>query len=72
MEHSGLLIAGLVCGGAAALLAVWPVLRSGRADVQWGVLAAVLAAVAVVGLFACIITAWCSIGKHPMRALREE
>jgi ABC-type antimicrobial peptide transport system permease subunit len=72
MEHSGLLLGGLVCGGVAALLAVWPVLRSGRADVQWGALAALLAAVAVVGLLACIITAWCSISKQPMRALREE
>jgi ABC-type antimicrobial peptide transport system permease subunit len=72
LEHAGLLIVGVVAGTACALLAATPILRSGRADVQWTALVVTLGAVALVGLCACIMTARWSIGTHPMRALREE
>ena len=72
MENAGLLIAGLLCGSASALVAVAPQLGSVNADVNWAAVIALMAAIMGVGLTACIVAATVSVRGNLVEALRAE
>ncbi len=72
MENGLLLVAGLLSGTVAALVAVAPHLASGAADVRWGSLVATLAACFLIGLISCLIAATASVRKELLSALRRE
>lgn len=65
-ENAFLLLAGLVIGSAAAVLAVWPVSRGGSLPVV--TLAAILAG----GLGFCALAAHLALRGHLIQALRSE
>ncbi len=72
MEHAGLLLAGLACGAAAAILAVAPALVASESDVPWTALAALLAGTALVGMIGCFAGAAAAVRRHLLAALRQE
>jgi ABC-type antimicrobial peptide transport system permease subunit len=72
MENGVLLVAGLLSGTVAALVAVAPHLASGSAEVRWGSLVATLAACFVIGLVSCLIAAASSVRSELLSALRRE
>ncbi|MGI5818677.1 MAG: ABC transporter permease [Armatimonadota bacterium] len=72
VENAGLLIAGMVVGTSAALVSVAPHLASAQADVHWGALGTVLAAILVVGLAACTLGARAAVRGELIEALRTE
>jgi ABC-type antimicrobial peptide transport system permease subunit len=72
MENAGLLIAGLLCGSASALVAVAPQLGSVNAAVNWAAVIALIAAIMGVGLAACVVAAAVSVRSNLIEALRGE
>lgn len=72
IENAGLLIAGLLCGTATALIAVAPHLASVSARVNWGALIVVLAGILVVGLASCWLAARAATRGRLLEALWEE
>jgi ABC-type lipoprotein release transport system permease subunit len=72
LEHVGLLLAGLVLGTLAALIAVAPQLASSVASVNWTTLAGVLMGILIVGLLACVMSAAAATRGNLIEALREE
>ncbi|MEN6401341.1 MAG: FtsX-like permease family protein [Armatimonadia bacterium] len=72
MEHGGLLVAGVVLGTVAALLAVAPQLVSAQAAVNWTALLTVLAGVLVTGLMSCVFGVRMSLRGPLLAALRSE
>lgn len=72
IEHGGLLVAGVVLGTVAALLAVAPQLVSAQAAVNWTALLAVLAGVLVTGLMSCVFGVRISLRGPLLAALRSE
>jgi len=71
-ENAFLLVAGLGCGAAAALVALVPHLARGAASLPWVSLAATLGAVLLVGLAASLAAVRTAVGALPASALREE
>ena len=71
-EHWGLLAMGLVCGVAAALVAVVPALASPRAPVPYASLAVTLAAVVANGALWTYLAALAALRGPLLAALRNE
>jgi len=72
LEHAGLLVAGLVLGTLAALIAVAPQLVSSVASVNWLALVGVLMGILITGLVACALAAQAAVRGSLIEALREE
>ncbi len=72
VENAGLLVAGMVAGTLTALISVAPHLESAQANVNWSALVAVLAAILVVGLAACLVGARATARGDLIEALRTE
>ena len=72
IENGGLLLAGLLCGAATALVAVAPQLASAESRVNWGALGVVLAAVLLVGLVTCVVAVHSTVRGSLIPALRQE
>ncbi|MBM3497999.1 MAG: FtsX-like permease family protein [Armatimonadetes bacterium] len=72
IENGALLVAALVWGTAAALVAVAPHLASPEAQVNWVALLGVLAAVLVLGLVTCLGAVRSALRGEPAPALRRE
>ncbi|MEX2187154.1 MAG: ABC transporter permease, partial [Pirellulales bacterium] len=71
-ENAALLLAGLVTGVIAAIVAVLPHFFSGGAGVPWATLAAMLAAIFVVGLLAGLWAVRATLDTPVLAALRGE
>jgi ABC-type lipoprotein release transport system permease subunit len=71
-EHSGLMLAGLVCGVAAALVAAGPELRSPGSAVPYLSLALTVAAIAVSGVVWIWIATVFALSGNMLDALRNE
>ncbi|MCX6345325.1 MAG: ABC transporter permease [Armatimonadetes bacterium] len=72
MENAGLLLIGLICGTISALVAVAPHIASTQSKINWGIIFALLAAIAAVGLISCAIAARNVVNDALVQALREE
>ncbi len=72
IENAGLLVTGMLAGTLTALVAVAPHLTSAQAKVNWSALVAVLAAILVVGLAACVVGARAAVRGRLIDALRTE
>lgn len=72
LEHGGLLLAGLGIGTVSALIAVAPQLGKAATAVNWGALAATLAATLVVGLVSCLWAVRTALRGNLLAALRSE
>ncbi len=72
VENAGLLVAGMLAGTATALISVAPHLVSAQAKVNWSSLVAMLAAILVVGLAACLVGARATARGDLVEALRTE
>ncbi len=72
LENGLLLVTGLACGVAAALVAVLPHLASGRAAIPWGSLAGTLLLVLAVGLVAGLGAVRAVLAAPLLAALRGE
>lgn len=71
-EHVTLMLLGLGCGIVAALIAVFPAVRSPGAEVPWASLILTLAAVIVCGLLSIGFATRASLRGPLMEALRNE
>ncbi|MBN2023567.1 MAG: FtsX-like permease family protein [Pirellulales bacterium] len=71
-ENAVLLVAGLVCGAVAALVALVPHLLAGGATIPWASLAGTLGLVLLVGLIASLAAVRAAVGAPLVAALREE
>ena len=71
-EHWTLLVMGLVCGVAAALVAVFPAIRAAGTQVPYVSLAVTLAAVLASGLLWTYLAARWALGGALLAALRNE
>ncbi|MHC4715491.1 MAG: FtsX-like permease family protein, partial [Planctomycetota bacterium] len=71
-EHWALLVVGLANGVVAAIVAVWPALRSAAADVPYALLAAVLAGVVISGLAWTLLATAAATRGPLLPALRSE
>jgi hypothetical protein len=71
-EHSGLMLTGLVCGVAAALVAAGPELRSPGSAVPYLSLVLTIAAIAVSGVVWIWIATVFALGGNMLDALRNE
>ena len=71
-EHSALLLAGMLWGAAAALLAVAPHLRSAEAAPNWTATAVLLTFVFVSGVGGCVWASRAAIRGELLAALRSE
>ncbi len=72
LENAGLLLAGLAIGLVAALVAVLPALSAAQTKASWGTVAALLAAMLVVGLGSCAAAARAAVRGDLVQALRGE
>jgi putative ABC transport system permease protein len=72
VENVGLLCAGLLCGAVSALVAVAPQIVSSESNVNWRMLAALLACIGVAGVVSCIVAARAAMRGSLLEALREE
>jgi ABC-type antimicrobial peptide transport system permease subunit len=72
LEHGGLLLAGLVLGTLAALVAVAPQLASATAAVNWPVLVAVILCILATGLGTCAAAARTVARGRLVEELRSE
>jgi ABC-type antimicrobial peptide transport system permease subunit len=72
IENAGLLLVGLVCGTISALVAVAPHIASAQSKINWGIIFALLAAIAAVGIVSCTIAARNVVNGALVQALREE
>jgi hypothetical protein len=66
------LVYGVLLGAVSALTATAPHLTASQADVAWGPLLGILAAILVAGVGACGIAAFLSVGGSLLSALRSE
>jgi len=71
-EHAGLMLAGLMCGAIAAVVAVIPSLQSPAADVPYGSLLATLAAIAASGALWVWLAGTLALRGQLLDALRHE
>jgi hypothetical protein len=71
-EHSGLMLAGLVCGVAAALVAAGPELRSPGSAVPFLSLVLTIAAIAISGVVWIWIATVFALSGNMLDALRNE
>ncbi|UCG56968.1 MAG: ABC transporter permease [Phycisphaerales bacterium] len=71
-EHWGLMLYGLACGSAAALMAVGPALRSGGSRVPYLSLATMVLAIALSGALWVWLAAKVAMGPKILEALRSE
>ncbi len=71
-EHWVLVLAGLVCGVVAALVAAGPAIRSPRADVPYFSLAVTIAAIAASGAVWIWLASVFALGGKMLEALRNE
>lgn len=71
-ENVFLLLAGLVIGSLAALVAVWPSLANRTEQVAWTSLGGSLAAIFIFGLVACTLTARWVLRSPLLPALKAE
>ena len=71
-EHSGLMLAGLVSGAVAAILAVAPALKAPGATVPYLSLALTVAAIAISGVLWIWIAAALALSGRMLDALRSE
>ncbi len=72
LENATLLVAGLGCGAAAALVAVLPHLFGGRAIIPWWPLAGTLGLVLAVGLLAGLAAVRATLRAPLLESLRGE
>ena len=72
MENVGLVVAGLLCGSASALVAVAPQLGSVNADVNWPAVIGLLAGIMGVGVTVCVVAAAAAVRGDLIEALRAE
>lgn len=72
LEHMGLLLAGLIAGTLAALVAVAPQLGAAEARVNWPALGAVLAGTLLLGLSTCLVAVRLALRGTLLKALRHE
>jgi len=72
IENSLLLVLGLVCGSACAVVAIFPELLAGNATIPWTSLAATLITVLIVGLTACFLATRSILSPPLWPGLREE
>ena len=72
LENGLLLVTGLACGVAAAVVAVLPHLLSGKASIPWGSLGATLVLVVLVGLVAGLGAVRAVLAAPLLAALRGE
>ena len=71
-EHVALCVGGLVCGVAAALIAVAPALRSAGPKVPYLSLTLMVVAIAISGLVWIWIASACALSGEMLEALRNE
>jgi ABC-type antimicrobial peptide transport system permease subunit len=71
-EHTGLMLAGLVCGVVAALVAVSPALKSPRAEAPYLSLTLTIAAIGISGIVWIRIASAFSLSGRLLDALRNE
>ncbi len=71
-EHCGLMLFGLVCGVAAALVAVAPALRSPGADVGYFSLGLTIAAIGISGMIWIWVATAFALSGGMLEALRNE
>jgi hypothetical protein len=71
-EHWGLMLCGLACGLAAALMAVGPALRSGGSQVPYFSLAMMVLAIALSGAVWVWLATKVAMGAKILEALRNE
>jgi len=71
-EHSGLMLFGLACGVAAALVAVGPALKSPGADVGYLSLALTIAAIGISGMIWIWVATAFALSGGMLEALRNE
>jgi putative ABC transport system permease protein len=71
-EHTGLMLAGLVCGVVAALVAVSPALKSPRAEVPYLSLTLTIGAIGISGVIWIRIASAFSLSGRLLDALRNE
>ena len=71
-EHCGLMLLGLSCGVAAALVAVGPALKSSSTEVPYVSLIITIAAIGVSGIASIWIAAAFALSGRPLDALRNE
>jgi len=71
-EHAGLMLAGLMCGAIAAVVAVIPSLQSPAADVPYGSLLATLTAIAASGALWVWLAGTLALRGQLLDALRHE
>jgi ABC-type antimicrobial peptide transport system permease subunit len=71
-EHMGLLLAGVIVGMAAALVAVTPQLLSTQAAVNWAALLGLLAAEMAIGLGSCLAAVKLVLRGNLLTGLRHE
>lgn len=72
LENGVVLVAGMVIGTVAALVAVFPHISGGHALVPWGALAATLVVVLAVGLVAGLVAARRVLALPLLESLRAE
>ena len=71
-EHWGLLLAGVVCGVVAAIVAVMPALQSPAGQVPYVSLGATVGAIAFTGALWVWLAATLALRGHLLDALRHE
>jgi putative ABC transport system permease protein len=71
-EHCGLMLFGLVCGVAAALVAVGPALKSPGADIGYFSLALTIAAIGISGMIWIWLATAFALSGGMLEALRNE
>ena len=72
LEHVGLLLSGIVCGAAAALVACLPQLVAPDAHMNWHTVLVLLVGMILVGVLSCAIAGWLAIGQRLLDGLRSE
>jgi putative ABC transport system permease protein len=71
-EHWGLMLAGLICGGISAIVAVIPALQSPASDVPYGSLLATVGVIAASGAVWVWLAATLALRGRLLDALRNE
>ena len=71
-EHVGLMLLGLFCGFAAALVAVGPALRSPGVEVPYFSLGITVAAIAISGMIWILFSTAIALSGRPLDGLRNE
>jgi len=71
-ENAALLVAGLLCGTGAALVAVAPQLAAVGSSVNWAALGVLLACIMALGMACCVAAAAAGVRGGLIEALRAE